>query len=419
MTSTQIADSSPAEDLSKHETLDEALTASRAASGTKPLLHIPIYVPEGGNHYLVEYMVELACAGLDSYFSHGNDCELLVTSNDPRPLDFLSRYRRGSGHTFYLQHVSKQDLLSTFRVDPRHLSDAPCTKMLFSKCYPLLKRFHTRIVHIDFDTIFMKKIDFRHLFTSGIGLVRCFASRRTRVARRLFGLGSRIPRFRDCALRFEGLRGGWFPTPTEVAFFRMKPEKLRPRTYWLNSGIFSVQGDGFNLVEDEVNQYLARLDDANAAGLNGFPDELIMNALAIREPARVGLLDDYTYNFLAYQLFNDKHWTRTAKILHFHSLKPNLFRTAKPNESPRPPTEHRGQEYRISNDLYLAESASQGMPSVRGNLDFHLAGMKWFLHLHAASRALRHPFPMLEAVPQAVAIKEHARLLTELGYKRR
>ena len=269
-------------------------------------------------------------------------------------------------------------------------------------------------MRVDFDTIFMSKVDFEPLFGGNVGLVRPFCSKLTRAGRSGARFLSRALGSERILDWFEHLSLGYYPAATDRTFFRMHGNRIRPRASWINSGIFSVEGAGFELLEREVRHYLTHLDQAIADGLNEFPDELLMNALAVREPEAVSLLDDHSYNFLAYQLARDQKWGKTCKILHFHGLKPNLFRAASyaPLANQH---EWRGKESRISDSLYVAEGVSEHLPRITSNTAFHLAGMIWFLHAHSAARSLPYELPVLKLVPLDIARQEHARLTRELG----
>jgi hypothetical protein len=310
----------------------------------------------------LQYLFEQHLACLDSYFAHENTYDLLVTTNDERPLEVLSAYKEKSGHRFELRFVSRGDLLSTFGTDESRLMDSPCMKTIFSKFYPILNQESDAIVHVDFDTLFMSKIDLSPLLVSGIGLVD--------------------------ANQFEGV-GVWCPTATQADFFRLG-QSVEPVSHWINTGVFSVQGAGFNLCQTAVDHYLANLERAIADGLNSSTDEIIMNALAVRHTDVVSVIPDYRYNFLAYYLKHDPSWIRRAQIIHFHSLKPYWYWYS------NGAVEYRGdaQEERLNEDLYLAV-------------------LIWCRHLHAACRQLPYDLPMLTAMPLDVVEKELARLLVE------
>ena len=402
--------SSHSERAALHENVNHAASAG---APKRPLVHIPVYCVNGANDHNVIYMVELTCACLDSFFSYGNDYDLLVTTNDSRPLEILQAYRKASGHRFETRLVTQHELLSTFRASERALSDPPCVKMLFSKFFPILKRLGERIVHVDFDTIFTSKVDFEPLLGSGVRLVRPFSYKFTRAARSGARFLSGLLHCQRLLDWFENLSSAYYPASADRTFFRMDLAQVRPRSKWLNSGVFSVEGAGFDCLRQEVEHYLAHLDLAITSGLNDFPDEMMMNALAVREPEIVSLLEDHNYNFLAYQLMHEPDWETTCKIMHFHGLKPNLFRAAS-YTLPANQHEWRGQESRIGDSLYVAEGLSENLPRIASNTAFHLAGMIWFLHVHAAARGLPHEFPVLQLVPLDVARREHARLTRQV-----
>lgn len=308
-------------------------------------------------------MFELLLACLDSYFAHQNTYDLLVTTNDERPLKVLSAYKEKSRHRFELRFVSRNDLLSTFATDESRLLDSPCMKTIFSKFYPILKRESDAIVHVDFDTLFMSKIDLSPLLASDVGLID--------------------------SNQFEGV-GVWRPTEKQADFFRLS-QPVEPVSRWINTGVFSVQRAGFDLCQTEVVHYLENLERAIADGLNASTDEIIMNALAVRHTDVVKVIPDYHYNFLAYHLKYDPSWTWQAQIVHFHSLKPYTYGYFNGT------LEYRGEESQVR----------------RLSDDFFLAVLMWGRHLHAACRQLPYDLPMLAAMPLDVVEKELARLLAE------
>jgi len=328
---------------------------------SSPLIHIPLYCSHDASDYTIRFMVELHLACLDSYFAHENTYDLLVTTNDDRPLEIFSAYKEKSRHRFELRLVRRDDLLSTFGTDESRLIDIPCMRTIFSKFYPILNRECDAIVHVDYDTIFVSKIDLRPLLASEVGLVD--------------------------ANQFNRDAGGWCPSGRQSDFFRIG-QPVEPVSGWINSGVFSVQRGGFDICRTEIGYYLENLERAIADDLNTYPDELIMNALAVREREAVTVIPDYRYNFLAYYLKHDPSWTWRGQIVHFHSLKPDAywyFNGA---------VEHRC-------DANQAERFSE---------DFYLAVLMWFRHLHAACQELAYEFPMRAAMPLEVVEQELARL---------
>lgn len=329
-----------------------------AGEPASPLIHIPLYCAPDASDHGVRYLIELHLACLDSYFAHENRYDLLVTTNDERPLEIFSAYKNSSRHRFELRFVSRDDLLSVFCTDESRLMDIPCVQTIFSKFYPILNRECDAIVHIDFDTMFMSKVDLGPLLASDVGLVD--------------------------ANQFD--RGLWFPTDRQADFFRIG-QPAEPVSAWINSGVFSVQRGGFDICRNEIGYYLENLERAIAEGLNTMTDEIIMNALAVRERDAVTVIPDYRYNFLAYYLKHDPSWTWRGQIVHFHSLKPYAF--------------------------YFDGIVKHRCDSIEAELispDFYLAVLRWCRHLHAACHQLAYDFPMVEAMPLEVVEKELAQL---------
>ena len=338
-----------------------------------PLIHVPLYCWHKAPDYAMRAMVEQHLACLESYFAHENTYDVLVTTNDRRPFEIFSAYkdkmrhpvatRRFDGQRFEVRFVTRHDLLSTFKTDRSRLDNTPCIRTIFSKFYPILKREADAIVHVDFDTMFAAKIELAPLLTSDIGLVD--------------------------ANQFLGEDMRWRPTEKQAEFFRLPPSATS-RWNWINSGVFTVQRSGFQIIEDAVAHYLENLERAIVDRINTQTDEIIMNALAVREPDAVNVTADYRYNFLAYFLKHDPEWTTRAQIIHFHSLKPDKFWYVD------------GALQHRCDDVFQASRVSE---------DLYLAVLMWFRHFHAACDDLPYLFPLLKAIPPEVVETELSRRL--------
>ena len=324
----------------------------------EPLIHIPLYCWRDAPDYAMRGMVEQHLACLESYFAHGNTYDLLVTTNDRRPLEIFWAYKQKTGYGFKIQFVTEEDLLAVFKTDQSRIDDTPCVRTIFSKFYPILNREADAIVHVDFDTMFTGTIDLSPLLVSEIGLVD--------------------------ANQFMAEEQRWEPTAGQADFFRLR-DAPGPQWNWLNSGVFAVQGRGFELIDEEVAHYLQNLERAIDDEVHHFTDEIIMNALAVRERDRVTVSADYRLNFLAYYLKHDPSWTNTPAIVHFQSLKPDKFW-------------YTGGElrHRCESEILIS----------RVNEDLYLAVLMWFRHLHAACEELPYLFPLLEAIPADVIERE-------------
>src|SRR5437773_6702269 len=323
-----------------------------------PLIHIPLYCAPDASDHDVWYLIELHLACLESYFVHQNTYDLLVTTNDARPLRVLWAYQEKSQRRFELRLVSQDDLLSTFRTDESRLLDRSCMRTIFSKFYPILRQECEAIVHVDFDTMFMSQVDFSPLLVSDVGLVD--------------------------ANQFKPDAGLWSPTIKQARFFRIA-QPAQAVSSWINTGVFSVQRGGFDLCRREISHYLEHLERAIADGIHASTDESILNALAVRERNAVTVIPDYRYNFLAYYREHEPSWKWRGLIVHFHSLKPYDFYFDGI-------VRHRGdpaQAQLINPELYLAV-------------------LMWCRHLHAACRDLTYDFPMIAAMPLNVVEDELA-----------
>ena len=329
----------------------------------EPLIHIPLYCWRNAPDYAMRGMVQQLLACVQSYFAHENTYALLVTTNDRRVFEIVSAYKQKTGYGFQLRLVAEEELLSVFDTDLYRLYDVRSIRMIFSKFYPILKREAEVIVHVDFDTIFASQIDLTPLLVSDIGLVDA-------------------NQFLDAELR-------WEPTESQVDFFRL-PQTTASSWNWINSGVFSVQRRGFQIIADEVAHYLENLDRAIDERIDVFTDEIIMNALAVRERESVSVIPEYRLHFLAYLLKHDAAWTTSAEIIHFHSLKPDRF------------------WYR--NGVFTHRADLNEIQLKRINEDLYVAVLMWYRHLHAACRDLPYLFPLLEAIsPECVEAELAAR----------
>jgi hypothetical protein len=328
---------------------------------TSPVVHIPLYSADGAEDGAVRYMVQMLLTCLGSYFAHGNTYDVLVTTYDYRILEVVIAYQVKTRYSFHLRLVRRDELRQAFQTTESRLSDWTCMRTIFSKFYPIMTRQCDAILHVDCDTIFLRKVDLSPLFVSAIGLID----------------GSRF----ECSPL-------WCPTESQVDFLGItKP--VKPVARWMNSGVFAVQGLGFDICKREIRHYLDNLERARTDILiHGNSDELIMNALALKEKEAVAVLSDYDYNFVAYYLKYDPTWPQHAKIVHFHSLKPDAYWYGNGI------VQHRCDETQAQ----------------RLSDDFYFAVLLWFRYLHTACNALRFEFPIRWAMPLEVVEKELARM---------
>jgi hypothetical protein len=324
------------------------------------LVHFPIYARPSDVDGHVEYMIELLLASLHSYFCHGNSHDVLVSTNDSRVFDVVSIYRARAGRRFELLKVSDDDLMTTFGVGRELLADERVYRITFPKFYPVLRRLADRIVHIDFDTMFLSKVDFRPLFVSGLGLID----------------SNRV-----------GRRPPYWPPSSAARFFRLS-RSLRPVSSWINCGVFGVQSRGVDLCRNEFKYYFRNFDRVRASGIDVNADETIMNALAIRERGVVSVIRDFTLNLLAYYVKFVPDWPTRAQILHFHGIKPHVF-------------------YCMHGRIHCNETPPN-LPRI--GEPFYRAALRWLLTFHAATRDMGIEFARHRAMPLELVNRELARL---------
>jgi hypothetical protein len=349
---------------------DSNMSSTVEPAISDPVVHIPLYSADGVHDGIVRYLVQQLLACLSSYFAHENTYDVLVTTNDWRTLEVLIAYQAKTRYRFDMRLVSRDELRRAFHTDESRLRDMTCMRTMFSKFFPIMTRQCDAILHVDCDTMFLRRVDLSPLFKTAIGIVdgNCFE------------------------------RGPlWRPTESQADFLGI-PKPIKPRATWMNSGVFAVQGKGFDICQTEVSHYLENLERAKADQLiHGNSDELIMNAIALKERKAVTVLSDYNYNFVAYYLKYDPTWTEHAQIVHFHSLKPDVYW-------------YGDGVVRHQCDELQAERISD---------DYYLAALMWFRYLHIACNALDFDFPMrdgmpLEVVEKELATKRHKKLKPEI-----
>jgi hypothetical protein len=332
-----------------------------------PVVHIPLYSADGADDDSVRYMVEMLLACLASYFAHENTYDVLVTTNDWRILQILIAYQAKTRYRFDMKLVSREELQRAFHTDESRLRDFTCMRTIFSKFYPIVTRQAGAILHVDCDTIFLAKVDLSPLFVSPIALVD--------------------------ANQFMQRSPLWWPTESQADFFGIS-KAMKPVAKWINSGVFAVQREGFAMCQREVWHYLENLERAWTDRLiHGNSDEVIMNALAVKEREAVTVIPDYRYHFVAYYGKYDPDWLERVKILHFHSLKPDTYSYCDGALKTRCEENHRD----------------------RLSADFYLASLIWFRYLHTACHALPYEFPTRDAMPLEFVEKE----LATKRYKKR
>ena len=338
---------------------DFNMSATVEPAISDPVVHIPLFSADGVHDGIVRYLVQQLLACLASYFAHGNTYDVMVTTNDWRTLEVLIAYQAKTRYPFHLRLVSREELRDAFHTDESRLRDTTCMRTMFSKFFPIVTRQCDVILHVDCDTMFLRKVDLSPLFNTAVGIVdgNCFE------------------------------RGPlWRPTESQADFLRI-PKPVKPRARWMNSGVFAVQREGFEYCQRELRHYLENLERAKADQLiHGNSDELIMNALALKEKNAVTVLSDYNYNFVAYYLKYDPTWTKHARIVHFHSTKPDA--------------------YWYSDGV--VRHRSDDPHAERFTDDFYLAALMWFRYLHIACNGLNFDFPMRDGMPLEVVEKELA-----------
>jgi len=333
----------------------DRLAGAEAADGpSRPLLHLPAHVPystpSGERAGTRQYVLELLLASLHSLQHRERRHDVLVTSNDAEILEVAGRLRAAVGARWELQSITPDETMTTFRVDRAQLVNEACAKFIYTKFHPVFRRAAPWIVHLDIDTMFMGELDFGAHGAAGISLVD---------ANRLAGWPP------------------WRPDPGQAEFFGLRPDAVS-RWSWLNAGVISLRGVGLERCQAGIEHYLANLDRAVQLGVTANGDEVMFNALAVRDGGAVSVHPDHNDNLLAYFLPHARGWRRTARIVHFHALKPNVLRYANGDRLIAQPT---------------PALASRVTP------DFCLAGLLWARHLHAAARAIGLELPIMRQLP--------------------
>jgi len=253
------------------------------------------------------------------------------------------------------------EIASAFQIkQPRILADEACWKMLYPKFFPLLSGMIKQIVHIDLDTIFLRRVTLEELFVSDIGLVN--------------------------ANQFMSMP--WNPSAEHARFFGIDRTVTKARTPWINSGVFAVNERGLELCSREIDHYLNKFDAAVRYQINSLPDEFIFNGLAAREQGSVSVTPNYYLNFLAYFLVLDPGWRDSRSIVHFHSIKPHCFWFA-------------------SGELHARLTSHA---TLRVNREFYTAVLMWCRFLHSASRHTSRALTTLDRMPLASIDCDYSKL---------
>jgi hypothetical protein len=249
---------------------------------------------------------------------------------------------------------------------------------IFSKFLPVLERRADRIIHVDCDTLFTRRVDWSPLFAHSISLVDSNG-------------------FRRKPLPLSLRRGKWVPSRAERELFHI-PRLMWPVAVWLNSGVFAVRNEAIDLCRDAIRACTEHLELAIAAGVHRNRDELILNAMALKHRRTVGVVPDFTYNFLAYDLERDPLWPQRARVIHFHAYKPHLFRH--------------------ENGAALLQServhSITGVTPPGRNWHFELAAMAWFVFCHHANRDGALGPPTESLIPLDVARRRIGELTARL-----
>ncbi|MCA9668804.1 MAG: hypothetical protein KC503_24590 [Myxococcales bacterium] len=354
-----------------------------------PIVHVPVFAPSEVSQHTIEYMVELASASLHTYYEHGHDLPVIVSTNDTRVVEGLDVFKRLAGHDFELLVVSRDDLVAQFPRATWHLEKRGLVAMLFSKFYGLLEPFAERMIHIDFDVLYTRRANLQALLADGRDV--------TLVSVTALGETHR-----------------WQVSPQVADTFGIGQAARDQSHEWLNTGVIGMQGAGRDACARAVDTYL---DHAEPEREYMFPDEALLNALALADRSPISLLDDHTLNFRAYDLQRDPAWIDSCQLLHFHGFKPHRYRHASSDNAL--PCGYERISERLCVELPQAEHGGVGTrDALRKNGALHMAAMLWVRKLHAAWRGANELLPMQAAVPLDVAESEYFRLGDELGIAR-
>lgn len=241
------------------------------------LVHIPAYALKNDLDYweLKNYLVQMGVV-LNSYYKCHNDAPLLITTNSTQIYEPLKAFRQKSGYEFDLQFVTEQELDEVFPALPGEDFNDNYKKFFQSKFYPMMKRMDEQIIHVDYDIIFLRKVDFAALNKKDITLIR----------------------------NYSGPEVDYEP--------------------WINSGFFSIQNGGFDLIEEEfVNHYVESPSNAATTDENykWIPEEFLFNKMHRERPEQVEYVNNYHLNFPAYNLQDDPEWPQKTFCVHYHHLK--------------------------------------------------------------------------------------------------
>lgn len=266
---------------------------------------MPIYSSHTEDHDSNETYLVLALTSLNSYFEHQNQYPLWVTTNNKKLFATLLSFQKISGYQFNIEFVTPKELHELFRLDAHIENDPIVCKLFYSKFMPVLKRHADQMIHVDYDTLFLRQVDFSTLLKRSLNLV--------------------------------------------------KHSNLGP--YSINSGVFGIQEHGFDLCQKKIIEPLNLMPFSNGVQTN---DEEAMEKLLFCYEHFIHITDQPWLNCLAYDLALYPDWREKVEIIHFHWFKPFNFILEASGELTQhmhmhqPPTDLTSYTHRLNDDFYEA-----------------------------------------------------------------
>lgn len=270
------------------------------------LIHIPIFVVDPKAN--LSYQLQLLFTCLQSYYGTGNTLPLLVSTNNPACFSAIEIFKKQTAFPFKTELVDEVELQVMFGYSHADKVPVGTRRMVLSKFHPMLRELDTKILHVDYDTLFNRKINVERYFHGHIS-------------------------FWSSIVNKKAINTG------VIAFDKTGITHL----------IKLIQGEGI-LQSGRHKGDSIRTDN----------DELFIMDLHFKHRTRVLKHSSRKHcHCLAYELDKVRHWQQKANILHFHWYKPaNCTITEQgPNYHlddlfNRPLTS--GEQARLNKDFYMA-----------------------------------------------------------------
>lgn len=140
------------------------------------LIHIPLYTysTEILSENELKEMLSPLFICIYSYYDSGNYEPILITTNSRQILAEIKVFRKNSGFDFNCHFVSEQEIIEVFGYSRWHVVNDNGNTILkiIPLFYPILKKLDEHIIHVNYNTMFLRKYDFTYLKKKSITFLR-------------------------------------------------------------------------------------------------------------------------------------------------------------------------------------------------------------------------------------------------------